>query len=480
MSFLQVVLFILIAFAAGGACAFFFLRDRARADLGTGGASTEPLANEVRSIGTQIEHALAEQRLQGETQRQVLSQKLDGVRQTVDTQQTQVQVLQSELRHESQRRDAEIAEIHDRIASIQQGGQLAPPAALALEAHGEPADTPEPEAPQTEALQTEAPQTEALLPEAPAAPPPAESPAPAEPPAAEAPAEPSAQDSLFMDVTLEDVAFDTPGDLEDAAPAPALEAGSNSDGDAPAPDLEDDASAPAVALEDVSPPARDLEDASRPSVFEDAAPFLPTPHGDGSPSEDLFQSWAPTPPSPSAQAVLEDVAPVQAEPAGGSDPLGGSAWIARPSEAAAEEPVVADDLVFTPTPSHEPAFVEPSADEVDDIEAQLESMLPSAPAAKAPALEVAPEPEEPADAPEPFVAPEGADDLTVITSIDEDTQRLLYQAGVTKLDEIAQWGRTSARRYSSVVSVSEETIMTQWIFEAQAALFNRYANTVGQ
>ena len=126
------------------------------------------------------------------------------------------------------------------------------------------------------------------------------------------------------------------------------------------------------------------------------------------------------------------------------------------------------DFSFAPPPAAEDApFEEPSPEEIADIEAGLEAML-GAPA------------EGPAPEPEPFVVPEGADDLTVITSVDQDVQRLLYQAGVTKLDEIAQWGRTSARRYSAEVSVSEETIMTQWVFEAQAALFNRYANQVGQ
>ena len=77
----------------------------------------------------------------------------------------------------------------------------------------------------------------------------------------------------------------------------------------------------------------------------------------------------------------------------------------------------------------------------------------------------------------PFVAPAGADRLTVISSIDEPMQQALYKSGVTTLDEIARWSRTDARRISSAVSVSEETILNQWVFEAQAALFQSFSTT---
>lgn len=72
-------------------------------------------------------------------------------------------------------------------------------------------------------------------------------------------------------------------------------------------------------------------------------------------------------------------------------------------------------------------------------------------------------------------APENADDLTVISSIDDELQQRLYAAGVTSLEEMAHWGRADARRFASALGVAEETIMNQWIFEAQAALYERYA-----
>jgi predicted flap endonuclease-1-like 5' DNA nuclease len=63
----------------------------------------------------------------------------------------------------------------------------------------------------------------------------------------------------------------------------------------------------------------------------------------------------------------------------------------------------------------------------------------------------------------------------VISSVDEDLQRALYMAGVTTLDEIARWSRGDARRISASVGVSEDTILNQWVFEAQAALFHSYS-----
>ena len=72
------------------------------------------------------------------------------------------------------------------------------------------------------------------------------------------------------------------------------------------------------------------------------------------------------------------------------------------------------------------------------------------------------------------------DDLTVISSITEETQRQLYNIGVTKLDEMARWSRGEARRVSSQVNVSEETIMHQWIFEAQSVLFNSFQDKMAR
>ena len=103
--------------------------------------------------------------------------------------------------------------------------------------------------------------------------------------------------------------------------------------------------------------------------------------------------------------------------------------------------------------------------------------------------EAAPEPEsEPAREDRPPVAPESNpiaadgehDDLTVISSISEETQQLLYDVGITKLDEMARWSRADARRVSSQVNISEETIMHQWIFEAQSVLFDSFQDKMAR
>ncbi len=70
--------------------------------------------------------------------------------------------------------------------------------------------------------------------------------------------------------------------------------------------------------------------------------------------------------------------------------------------------------------------------------------------------------------------PPDADDLTIIRGIDAEIQRKLYDAGIFHLDEVARWSRADARRIAGAVGVAEETIMHEWIFEAQSVLFDSY------
>ena len=229
----------------------------------------------------------------------------------------------------------------------------------------------------------------------------------------------------------------------------------------------------------------------------------------------MLETWAPTPPAsstpepPPVEAEAVDDMP-EPEPRAADD---GTAWITRPSAPDVARPVMAsvDDFITfppppatPPTPDPEPTpepvapgLVDlnaltadagvPSAPEPEPIEetAAPEAAAPEPVASPEPLPEPTPEPvmEAPADpeadAAPAYVAPEGAEDLTVITTIDEDVQRQLYEAGVLTLEEIAQWGRGDARRIGSKVQVSEDTIMNQWVFEAQAALFQRYSQQVG-
>ncbi|MGB3544847.1 MAG: hypothetical protein WBA11_18155, partial [Rubrivirga sp.] len=309
MSYLTIALFVFLAFATGGATIFFFLRDRAQAASGRGGPVSEPLAGEVRAIGTQIENALAEQRLQGETQRMVLSQKLDGVRQTVDTQQAQVQVLQSEMRHESQRRDAEIAEIHDRLASIQTGGELAPPPSLALEAHSPEHVEDEPTVAEYEPFEHEHETSPALeadssVHEARETPvtPEAHAQVMAEPPQpVAAPVESLFSEVTFEDASFEDVSLDIPAPSSALKDTPVAEAPVPAEAPAPAEvpapaapepapssvETTADESSLADAADEPSPVVHDptVQDTAFDAPASQPAPFHPSPQGDGSASD---------------------------------------------------------------------------------------------------------------------------------------------------------------------------------------------------
>ena len=159
------------------------------------------------------------------------------------------------------------------------------------------------------------------------------------------------------------------------------------------------------------------------------------------------------PPEPTAEPVAEPVAGDPFESAGD----GGSDGSTRP------EPSIFTPISFGP-PASSPAaddaawVARPSTSQAEAVAADPEDVVKAA----------FPAPEEP-------TAPEGAEDLTVISSIDESTQTFLYSAGVLTLDDVARIGRSDAQRLGHEVGVSEHTIMNQWVFEAQAALFNRFS-----
>ena len=424
-------------------------------------AAPVPLEEEVKTIGEQIEKAMADQRLQGETQRQVLAQKLDTVRQSVETQKNQVEGLRSEFRHESKRRDQEISEIRSQIGSIQQTVGLtagAQGAQQALPPAAEPQADPSAEAPAAPPPEAAAPLEELTFP----LPPPDEAPAaPAEPPEAEAfepvsfaaepepPASVAPEPDAAEDAPFEEVTFATAS----PEPEPAADAGST---------FEDasfeDATFADATFEDTAFEEASFEDATfEDTAFEDAT--FETVEVEDGPADDVTFEDAAFEETTFAEATFADIdptteavedpfatAPLYDEPVGG-DSAGdvfetwspdepdadatdaGSAWIARPSARDVPQPVMAspDDFVTSPSAG--------------------------------------------ADLGAP--GPENADDLTVIATIDEDVQRRLYAAGVTTLDEIAEWSRSDARRIAAEVQVSEDTVMSQWVIEAQGALFQK-------
>lgn len=214
------------------------------------------------------------------------------------------------------------------------------------------------------------------------------------------------------------------------------------------------------------------------AALSDAAPDEPT---DAAPPTPVApEPLAPTSAAPEAARIRNAPVPplrreASAEPA--PEPVSEPEPAQPPAAAAPHDPTMP---VPTPFDASEFVSLPPTPGATPKA-----SPAPSAPAASAPAptppppATTAPEPAAPEASGEevpPYEAPEGAEDLTVITSIDADVQRALHMAGVLSLDDIARWGRTDARKISAEVGVSETTIMNQWIFEAQAALFDRYSS----
>ena len=370
-----------------GGTAFFFMRARFQEQIETAppprlasSAAPVPVEAEVRAIGEQIERAMREQRLQGETQRQILAQKLDSVRQSVDAQRTQVDGLRNELRHEVRRRDAEMDDIKRQIGEIRTGGALPPPAAPSLPAPERGAGGAPPPAPPVSAVFGGA--------------------------------APSAGASVFEEVTFGPTFGGGAGTFAEAAPLADAARGWSAPG--------------STFLEVAFPVAPAGDGQSTPLAEPPRAPSV-------------FEPWAP------AEPEAPDAGPPAA-------PLADAPW-------SFGETVPADEVDALPVASAD-EFFGPGG---DDVLPPLEAPASEAPETEA--LSVDP-------APVTGAPPEGADDLTVISTIDEEMQARLYAEGVTTLDEIACWGRSDARRIGAAIEVPEDTIMNRWVFEAQAAVFD--------
>ena len=430
---------------------------------------------EMRALGQRIETLVGQQQLQGETTRQQMAQKMDAVAEGMTQQRTHLAGLQNELRHEVRRRDAEMEEIRTQLASVQHSAArtaLAAPAPLALAALALPA--------------FEAPAIEAPAPAPPAF----------EAPPVEAPAAPAPAFESFSDVPMGDgfaATFSDADGWDVGAPAPAFSDPFASAAEVPPAGPAFEPAAPFVAADlfaadpPADPPADPAAevaplDAAPGFTFEDLTPTFDVPTFEApAPWTPAFESVTFGRPAGAPAATLTAMpavhaavvhAPVVHAPAPPSE----TTWIARADR---PEPTVTFPTFQIPTfempaieapPFEAPAF-EPPAVEAPAFEAPaFEALTFSATAPNPPAAAPVP------DAAAPFVPPAGADMLTVISTIDEMMQQALYMAGVTTLDEIARWGRTDARRISSAVGVSEDTILNQWVFEAQAALFQSFSS----
>ncbi|MEM9997549.1 MAG: hypothetical protein AAF809_07595 [Bacteroidota bacterium] len=126
-------------------------------------------------------------------------------------------------------------------------------------------------------------------------------------------------------------------------------------------------------------------------------------------------------------------------------------------------------LTSTPPPAAPPPATPAPSPSASEPAAPVPSVsAPNAPAPSGPAPSMpAPEPSAPS-------RPDGADDLTVISGIDEDVQQQLYALDVVKLDQVARWSRTEARRVAQELGLRPQVVMDQWVFEAQSVLFDQY------
>ena len=616
MSVLWITLAVLVGAAIVGGTAVLFLRARFVESLTSRApsnldslAAPVPIAQEVKAIGAQIERAMAEQRVQGETQRQLLAQKLDSVRHAVDTQRSHVDGLRSELRHEVQRRDAEIDEIKQQIATIRSGAALPPasagalpPAPVALSPEGPAADpsglalapsddverpaeavtggdgTEGADAP-AEAADVDADLTFLDLADAEAEAPIAEH----EGPAFDAPPALAYDDIAFDDVAFEDfpLSLDDAGDgvfagepdvlfephpeeafgsdafdaepemltislddlateelphavetaevteADEAEPDPFAEFSLRSfppaasaepavqteetcddpfgatpigpaDSEAPAPEagafdtLSPSASVPLSIFEPWPPPASVENEAQEREVPPPAADR--SPEAATAPEFDAGPVSSEPAPSPIRLVAIEAEEPAEVDPVapefgapefgpeednapefGAADAADEPVWVARPARP--EIPITRIHPRPTEREDEEAPIAEPVTIPIHDFFPSMPRQAADAVTPEPPPFDVEAEPEAPAEpAHRPGSPPVGAEDLTVISSIDGALQQQLYAEGVYTLDEIARWGRSDARRISMAVAVSEETILTRWVFEAQAVLFNQFAH----
>ena len=484
-----------LAVVAAVLSAFYFARARVYERIESTLPAASGEASEMRALGERIEALVGQQQLQGETQRQMLAQKIDAVGQRFDEQRLAVDGIRNEMRHEARRRDAEMDEIRHQIAAIQHAapaladpsagsGQAAPPLAL-----DEPAPPPAPDVP-----------SEAPIDHAPAWPPQDSALVSLDAPSGDtAPGETIEFESFTVEtVPFEMDPFETaPVEAADSLPLASQETPSPHPDALPAdpsPDTgwadttEDAFTWAAVAhpadlteLEAVEPEAVEPE-AVEPAAFEPAAP-APEAMPETAPVPDGFAFETFTDPFAEPSTSAPEVAPAPVSP---FDP-----WsVVTPDEASRPTPAPVPQTPLAPAPTP-PAHTEVAPGSTawvsrsDRPEPSGDSAPAQAPPAVATPAAAAPDAFDPfaepapAAAAKPFVVPDGAEDLTVVSSIDVSVQHALYLAGITKLDEIARWGRGDARRISAQVGVSEETIMNQWIFEAQAALFDQFARQTG-
>jgi len=71
--------------------------------------------------------------------------------------------------------------------------------------------------------------------------------------------------------------------------------------------------------------------------------------------------------------------------------------------------------------------------------------------------------------------PPGSDPLTLIEGITPEIQQRLYQLGIYRFDDIAQWSSFEIKQVAHALGIDSQTIINQnWILQAQMLWFERY------
>ncbi|MCH7639891.1 MAG: hypothetical protein IH855_10600 [Bacteroidetes bacterium] len=485
-------------------------------------------AEEISQIRTRIEALMEHQQMAAETQKQHLGQKLDEIRTHMGQQDAKMDGIKSELRHEIRRSDSELGELRGQLAKALDAFWKSMPALS--EGNGSDdarALPPAQAAPEADHTTTEPDYTLGEKPNQEHAGPDLPQPIPTSEPAEATFAPIEAEPAPIVPIGPEPESDDSMPEPAEAtfapiasAPEPVVEKPEEIEAktagiDASEPAPESAASAPDVPQEE---PVGD-DTPAKAFVFEPVV--LETPVQPAAPLESPMTDMpnAPDVAPPATEEAIWTNAAEWTDPAQANAQAAPSEPASPPAQPPADPPAAQDpaptapvieQMVISPSGDSisveplaavqtEPTDAAPTSDAILDAasphtgEPTIEAPQPSPPVqpptsrqpAQEPVSQPGPEPAQP-DAPtsedRPTAASENGtaspdlprDDLTVISSISEETQQQLYDIGITKLDEMARWSRADARRVGGQVNVSEETIMHQWIFEAQSVLFDSF------
>lgn len=411
-----IVVLVVTAALLGTAVGYYYVRARRAQNASLLSASERRELQrrdaEIATIRTRIEELYRLQRHGSETQHAFVRQQLEDLQHQLQARAHQIEGLQSQLRHEIRVREATMQELRRQLAEGLRG--------LHAAAAGAPTAAALPPA-----AQATSPETEPL--------------AAVEPlPVGETlsvdellPATPSAGEEAPAGAgwSWEPIELDFDETLATPAPQP---------------------DEPAQADADEHAAERLTAAAVRPAAETGVPVAYPKPSASSGdlPASDLLALFDVPPPTPASADAEPEFVPL-------------AAWLDEPDETSAQQ----DDDPFAglvqwaplPERAATPYAAAPSGDGAARLPAETPHGAQSVAAEAPPAR------------------PDGAEDLTVLPMIDAERQAVLYGLGVHTIEDIARWGRADARRVAAAFrSVSEDTILNEWVFAAQSVLFDRY------